>query len=117
MSKPIHETLNDRSSVPLFVPHKMTIAPVPSVSYTMIGTTIPFVVTNDKMEAQKSGMGIDRQLSVKQIPRKRRKSHVFEEIDETSRLNPARLALPASSGSIPFPMSQVVLYQGSLVVS
>ena len=32
----------------------------------MIGTTIPFVVTNDKMEAQKGGMGIDRQLIVEQ---------------------------------------------------
>ena len=60
VSKPIHETLNDRTSVPLFVPHKMTIAPFPSVSSTMIGTTIPFVVTNDKMEAQKGGVGIDR---------------------------------------------------------
>lgn len=63
MSKPIHETLNDRISVPVFVPHKMTTPPVPSVSSTMIGTTIPFVGTNDKMEAQKGGMGIDRQES------------------------------------------------------
>jgi len=60
VSKPIHETLNDRHSVPLFVPHKMTTALVPSVSSTMIGTTIPFVVTNDNMEAQKGVMGIDR---------------------------------------------------------
>ena len=50
----------------------------------MIGTTIPFVVTNDNMESQKGGMGIDRQLSVEQRPRKRRKSHVLEEMDETS---------------------------------
>ena len=111
MSKPIHETLNDRSSVPLFVPHKMTTALVPSISSTMIGTTIPFVVTDDKMEAKKGGMGIDRQLSVEQRPRKRRKSHVLEDIDETS-----KLTMLSSSGSIPFPMSQVVLSQGSLVV-
>ena len=117
MSKPIHETLNDRSSVPLFVPHKMTTPLVPFVSSTMIGTTIPFVVTNDKMEAHKGGMGIDRQLSVEQRPRKRRKSQVLEEIDETSRLTPARLTMPVSSGSIPLPTSQVVLSQGSLVVS
>ena len=117
VSKPIHETLNDRSLVPLFVPHKMTTSLVPSIYSTMIGTTIPFVVTNDKMEAQKGGMGIDRQLSVEQRPRKRRKSHVLEDIDETSRLTPARLTMPTSSGSIPLPMSQVVLSQGSLVVS
>lgn len=46
-----------------FVPHKMTTPPVTSVSSTMIGTTTPFVGTNDKMEAQKGGMGIDRQES------------------------------------------------------
>ena len=51
-------------------------------------------------------------MSVEQRPRKRRKSHVLEEIDETS-----MLTMPTSSGSIPFPMSQVVLYQGSLIVS
>ena len=95
----------------------MTTPLVPFVSSTMIGTTIPFVVTNDNMESQKGGMGIDRQLSVEQRPRKRRKSHVLEEIDETSRLNPTRLTMPTSSGSIPLPTSQVVLSQGSLVVS
>ena len=95
----------------------MTTALVPSISSTVIGTTIPFVVTKDKMEAQKGGMGIYRQLSVKQRPRKRRKSHVFEEIDETSRLIPTRLTMPVSSGSIPLPTSQVVLSQVSLVVS
>ena len=60
VSKPIYETLNDRSSLPLCVPHKMTTGPIPSISSTMIGTTIPFVVTDDKMEAQKGGMVIDR---------------------------------------------------------
>ena len=94
------------------MPHKMTTAPAPSVSSTIIGTTIAFVVTNDKMEAKKGAMGIDRQLSVEQRPRKRRKSHVLEEIDETN-----RLTMPAFSGSIPLPTSQVVLSQGSLVVS
>lgn len=55
--------------------------------------------------------------SLERRPRKKRKSRVLEEIDETSTLTLARLTMPASSGSIPLPTYQVVLSQGSLVVS
>jgi hypothetical protein len=62
------------------------------------------------------GMGIEGQLSIEQRHKKKRKRSILEGIVETIRLTSRRLTMPASGGSTPLPTSQVVVFQGSMVV-